>query len=78
MRTSERGWIMSKVAQRIGQRVKEERKSQKITQTELANLSGVGLNFVSQLEQGKASVQLDKVLLVLETLGLTIDLKYLK
>ncbi len=69
---------MPSTIKQIGQRVKEERKSQGLTQTELANLSGVGLNFVSQLEQGKPSVQFDKVLMVLETLGLTVDLKYLK
>ena len=62
----------------IGKRVKDERKAQGMNQTELANLSGVGLNFISQLEQGKASVQMDKVLMVLETLGLEIELKYVK
>lgn len=62
----------------IGSRIRKERKSQDMTQTELANLSGVSLNFISQLEQGKPSVQMDKVLLVLETLGLCIELKYSK
>lgn len=62
----------------IGAKIRQERKAQSMTQTELANLSGVSLNFLSQLEQGKPSVQMDKVLMVLDTLGLSIELKYSK
>jgi len=62
----------------IGTKIREERKAQSLTQTQLANLSGVSLNFLSQLEQGKPSVQMDKVLMVIDTLGLSVELKYLK
>ena len=62
----------------IGTKIKEERKAQSLTQTELANLSGVSVNFLSQLEQGKPSVQMNKVIMVLETLGLRMELKYSK
>lgn len=62
----------------IGTKIRQERKAQSMTQTELANLSGVSLNFLSQLEQGKPSVQMDKVLMVLDTLGLHIELTYSK
>lgn len=62
----------------IGTKIRQERKAQSMTQTELANLSGVSLNFLSQLEQGKPSVQMDKVLMVLDTLGLSIELTYSK
>ena len=62
----------------IGTKIRQERKAQSMTQTELANLSGVSLNFLSQLEQGKPSVQMDKVLMVLDTLGLRIELTYSK
>lgn len=62
----------------IGTKIKEERKAQSLTQTDLANLSGVSVNFLSQLEQGKPSVQMNKVLMVLETLGLRIEIKYSK
>ncbi|MBT1449280.1 type II toxin-antitoxin system Y4mF family antitoxin [Glaciecola sp. XM2] len=62
----------------IGTKIRQERKAQSMTQTELANLSGVSLNFLSQLEQGKPSVQMDKVLMVLDTLGLRIELAYSK
>lgn len=62
----------------IGLSIKEERKAQGLTQTELANLSGVSINFVSQLEQGKSTVQMDRVLMVLETLGLGLRVVYTK
>jgi y4mF family transcriptional regulator len=49
--------------------IKERRKQLKITQTELAERAGVGLRFVRELEQGKPSVQMDKVNQVLELFG---------
>ena len=53
----------------IGNFVKAERKRQGLTQQQLAGRSGVGLNFVYQLEKNKASVQLDSVNQVLRALG---------
>ena len=41
--------------------VKTLRKQYNITQEELSLKSGVGLRFVRDLEQGKKSLQLDKV-----------------
>lgn len=41
--------------------VKMLRKQYNITQEELSLKSGVGLHFVRDLEQGKKSLQLDKV-----------------
>ncbi len=62
--------------QTLALRIREERKSQQISQTELAQLAGVSLNFLSQLESGKQTVRLDKVLQVLSTLGLEFHLHY--
>jgi y4mF family transcriptional regulator len=53
----------------IGNFVRAERKRQGLTQQQLAARSGVGLNFVYQLEKNKASVQLDSVNQVLRALG---------
>ena len=53
----------------IGNFVRTERKRQGLTQQQLAARSGVGLNFVYQLEKNKASVQLDSVNQVLRALG---------
>lgn len=53
----------------LGAAVREARKSRKLTQGELAFASGVGLRFISDLENGKATVQLEKIMLVLAALG---------
>ncbi len=53
----------------IGSFVRIERKRRGLTQKELAELSGVGLNFVYQLEKNKKTVQLDTTNLVLKALG---------
>jgi HTH-type transcriptional regulator / antitoxin HipB len=56
--------------------IRNERKSQGLSQTELANLAGVSLNFVSQLESAKSTVRMDKVLQVLSTLGMELHVRY--
>jgi y4mF family transcriptional regulator len=49
--------------------VKDKRASAKLTQPELAEKAGVGLRFVRELEQGKPTVQLNKVNQVLQLFG---------
>lgn len=49
--------------------VKEMRKQFSLTQVDLAEKSGVGLRFVRELEQGKSTLRLDKVNLVLALFG---------
>lgn len=46
--------------------VKELRKKYGLTQEELAMKSGVGLCFIRKLEQGKTSLRMDKVNLLLD------------
>ncbi|MEZ4972373.1 MAG: type II toxin-antitoxin system Y4mF family antitoxin [Cyclobacteriaceae bacterium] len=58
----------------IGDFVKKTRKSLNITQKDLALTSGTGLRFIIELEQGKATCQLGKVLTVLQTLGIAVQL----
>jgi y4mF family transcriptional regulator len=41
--------------------LKTLRKEHGLTQADLAMKSGVGLNFVRELEQGKATLRMDKV-----------------
>ena len=53
----------------IARFIKEKRRLLKLTQPELAERAGVGLRFVRELEQGKQTVQLDKVNLVLALFG---------
>lgn len=43
-----------------------------LSQTELAERSGVGVRFVRELENGKSTAQMDKVNQVLELFGETL------
>lgn len=56
-------------AKNIGELIKTARKKQGFTQAEAAGYLNVGIRFLSELENGKATVQLGKVLQVLEGLG---------
>ncbi len=49
--------------------IRYQRKKLGITQEELAAKAGVGLRFVRELEQGKATLQMDKVEHVLHLFG---------
>ena len=53
----------------IGTFVKRERKRKGLTQQELADMAGVGLNFVYQLEKNKKTVQLETTNQVLNSIG---------
>ena len=46
--------------------VKAKRREQGWTQVQLADYAGVGLRFIREMEQGKASLRLDKVNQVLD------------
>ena len=54
---------------KLGQIVRRERKAQKLRQAELAAAAGVGIRFIVDLEAGKPTLQLEKALHVLATLG---------
>lgn len=53
----------------LSQFVKQKRKSNGLTQVDLALKAGVGLRFVRDLEQGKPSLRMDKVNQVLWMFG---------
>ncbi len=58
----------------IGQMVRDGRKRLGVTQKDLALTSGTGLRFIIELEKGKETCQIGKVLTVLQTLGIKIAL----
>ena len=58
----------------LGLLVLRERKAQKLRQAELAAAAGVGIRFIVDLEAGKPTLQLEKTLHVLATLGCTITI----
>jgi len=53
----------------LGLAVERVRKQQHATQVQLAQMANVGVRFVRDLEDGKATVQMDKVMRVLDVLG---------
>ena len=58
----------------LGISVRTARKALGLTQDVLAAAAGVGPRFVVELEAGKPTLQMDKVLAVLVTLGLALRL----
>ena len=58
----------------LGAAVRAARKQLKATQKELAMTSGTGLRFLIDLERGKSTCQIGKILQVLQALGLRIGL----
>lgn len=56
----------------LSQTVKRLRKEYGLTQEELALKSGVGLNFVRNLEQGKRTLRMDKVNQLLDLFNYTL------
>jgi HTH-type transcriptional regulator/antitoxin HipB len=58
----------------LGEAVRRQRKLLGLTQDELARHAAVGLAFLYELERGKPTVRLDKVLAVLRVLGVRVTL----
>jgi y4mF family transcriptional regulator len=61
--------------ERLGAAVRARRKALRLDQAELAALAGVGVAFLYELEHGKPTVRIDKVLEVLAVLGLELTLR---
>ncbi|CUJ66149.1 MULTISPECIES: helix-turn-helix domain-containing protein [Achromobacter] len=60
-------------AAELGELVKGVRRAQGLLQADLAGLSGTGNRFVGELERGKPTLQLQKVLDMLDLLGLEVQ-----
>ncbi|HEU5021837.1 MAG TPA: helix-turn-helix transcriptional regulator [Bryobacteraceae bacterium] len=58
----------------IGKLVRNTRKRLGSTQKDLALTSGTGLRFIIDLEKGKETCELGKVLTILKTLGIKLTL----
>jgi len=56
----------------VAEIVRRTRKSQGISQTVLSQASNVGLRFVGDIERGKPTVQFDKLMSVLTSLGIAV------
>lgn len=59
----------------ISLQIRNLRKKNGLTQIEFAKRAGVGLRFLRELEHGKITVRMDKLMQVLDFLGYHIELK---
>lgn len=66
---------MQKRARELGAAARRRRKALRINQTELARLAGCSRLLVSELERGKLTIRLDKLLDVLNVLGMEFNLR---
>lgn len=59
----------------LGATIRQRREQLELKQTDLAGLGGTGNRFVVELERGKPTVQLQKVLDIMDLLGLEVVVK---
>jgi y4mF family transcriptional regulator len=67
--------ILVKSVTDIGGAIRSRRKGDGLTLVDAAGLCNVNYRFLSNLENGKPTVRLDKVLQVLAALGLELEIK---
>lgn len=60
-------------AKEIGAIARKKRKELNITQKYLADSAGTGTRFISELENGKPTLEIDKVIYVLKLLGIDME-----
>lgn len=62
--------------QDIGHMIRSTRKKLGVTQSDLALAAGTGLRFIVELEQGKATCQIGKILDILQVLNIHCSLTH--
>ncbi len=58
----------------IGNRIKDKRNRLKLTQKDVALSTGLGIRFITEVENGKPTCEIEKVLQLLTALGLKITI----
>ena len=61
-------------SKQLGTIIRLRRKGLKLTQKDLAFTSGTGTRFISDLEKGKQTCEIGKVLIVLNSLGIRFNI----
>ena len=56
----------------LGKIIRDARKAQALTQADLAAISSTNRRFISEIEHGKATCQIGKILSVLSSLGVAL------
>ena len=59
----------------FGQAIRDRRNALKYTQAERAAFTGFSVSFWSDLERGKTTAELEKAIIIANTLGLDLELK---
>lgn len=67
---------MIQSTEKIGQIIRKIRKKLEVSQRDLALTAGTGLRFIIELEKGKSTCQIGKVLQVLQALGIQLHLTH--
>jgi len=64
----------TKSPEQLGAAIRARRRQLKVTQKDLAMTCGTGLRFIIDLENGKPTCQVGKILQVLQALGLKLQI----
>ena len=64
----------TKNPEQLGASIRARRRQLKVTQKDLAMTCGTGLRFIIDLEKGKPTCQIGKILQVLQALGLKLQI----
>lgn len=54
----------------LGRAIQDTRKKKNIRQSDLADITGTSVKFISDVERGKETIQMDKAFALLRALGL--------
>jgi len=54
----------------LGKAIQHTRKDKKMRQSDLADITGTSVKFISDVERGKETIQMDKAFVLLRALGL--------
>ena len=65
--------VLVKSPSDLGGAIRDERKAQGLTQAQLAGLCGVGVTYLSKLENGKETAEIGKAIHVARMLGLDLS-----
>jgi y4mF family transcriptional regulator len=65
-----------KTTKQLGTSIRDRRQSLKITQKDLAMTSDTGIRFIIDVEKGKPTCQIGKILQLLQSLGMTVDVTW--
>lgn len=59
----------------LGKAIREKRKKMSFTQAYLSEVTGLSVTFISDLENGKATIELGKTILLINMLGMDVLLE---